>query len=193
MAKAYVLSESDVRAMKDLFRWYRGGGTGKSQRPPPLRRPPREGAKAELIGAFAIIKGGVPGSLMNDSIGNWLTDPLFTPGVLEKDATASTFTAGALLVNPSGSAALEGGALAVVNVINPSLTDFQAVAGGVLMPGTLADENGVKSFIISWPDLRGLPGYAKGTASGVDDTSLQIPFHSGGEETFKLDAADCAG
>jgi len=55
MAKAYVLSEADVRAMKDLFRWYRGGGTGKSQRPPPLRRPPRGGSQtASIAGSLAV-------------------------------------------------------------------------------------------------------------------------------------------
>ena len=97
------------------------------------------------------------------------------------------------------------GELYAVDVINPSYTDFIGEGDGVMVCGSVIrwtqtetieeveTEVEKEAFLLPWPDFRALPGYAIGTApEGDDDEDLQIIFHSGGEDSFKLDSEDCA-
>lgn len=117
MAKNFVLNESDVTFLRKLKREWRG----TQNRLPGPRRTRRfnrgsKNAKAQVAGALAIIKGTVPASSDIDVSGNLVIscDPptgkkVVDSGILTADFTDTTFTAGALMVNPDGTAVVLGG------------------------------------------------------------------------------------
>jgi len=161
------------------------------------------GGSASVEGALAIIKGTVPAASGITVTGTLTeTSDVGSPGKLAVTATADTFTAGALLVTPNfagdeSNPIFKNGELRAVAVLNPSYTSFIGEGVGVMVAGSLLriteEGESVEYFVLPWPDHRGLPGYAKGTApTGDDDADLQIIYHSGGEESFKLDSEDCA-
>lgn len=83
--------------------------------------------------------------------------------------------------------------------VNRSKTDIRASASEpILVTGyeqVIVQGSTYRLFIITdVMDFRALPGFEVGTApTGDDDPDLQIPYHSGGENHFKLDSQDCAG
>lgn len=177
-------------------------GSGATAR---VRVNPRGGGGGRIEGAIAIIKGTVPKSSGIDVTGT-LTESseVGDYGLLAVSATEDTFTAGALLVHPQNGKYLpifRNGALRAVDVLNPAYTDFIGEGDGVAVCGTLLrwteivseEEVEKEAFLLPWPDFRAMPGYAIGTEpTGDDDEDLQIIYHSGGEDHFKLDSEDCA-
>lgn len=151
-------------------------------------------AKAELIGATAIIVGTVPAASDIDATGP-ITEgqQVATFGELDPISTANTITAGALLVNPDGTALYKDGSLYVVKAINPSYTAFEDSGTGVGVSGTLADINGEEVFVLPWNDLRAMPNHQTGTAPlGGDDPDMQVIFHQGGEDNYQASPTnDC--
>lgn len=84
--------------------------------------------------------------------------------------------------------------------INLSKTDIRASkAEPVLVTGfrysLLIEGTRHEWFVISnVMDFRALPGFLKGDEPvSTDDPDLQIPYHSGGDNSFTLDSTDCAG
>jgi hypothetical protein len=83
-------------------------------------------------------------------------------------------------------------------VINLSMTEIRASqTAPVLLAGHLQEFGGVTDeeevfeevFVVSSVmDFRALPNFSKGTDP---ETDLQIPYHAGGDEDFKLDSEDC--
>lgn len=143
-------------------------------------------AKAELIGAFAIIKGTAKGTTGIDTSGDLTAGggkQVATIQPLTAVATSTQFLQGALLVNPSGKAVVVDGSIVVVDAINPSETDFAAGGDGIMMPGVLTDENGVRSFVISWPDFKGGPGHNR--------LEAQAWYHGIGKDTYELGHGEC--
>jgi len=78
-----------------------------------------------------------------------------------------------------------------VEVFNLSQTTYRGSSDNpVAIVCNLIDEIYV---IASDKDLTSLPGFVVGTApTGDTDSDLQIPFHSGGDEDFKLDSRECS-
>ena len=147
---------------------------------------------------------------------------LFTPVRLEKDfdKVNHTFTEGALLLDYEGRPVIEPDpefiptfpgeppplVLAVRDVMVSGATGFKGFGEGLkstaiiiqeeyLPLGALPGEERKRELaIVTWDENRGHETFVKGVqATGVDDPDLQILFHSGGENVFKLSSADCAG
>lgn len=125
---------------------------------------------------LAVIIGTVPKSTGFADFVNTST-PMLTPGILE---------GGAYLVSSLDGIPYSDTPL---DAVNPSATDFVSGDPPVAVLGVVHDNR----FVIAWPDFRAMPGYVEGDAPvGDDDEDLQIIYHSGGEDHFKLDSEDCA-
>ena len=221
MAKLYALTETDLQTIKQMVAWYRSGGSGKSGRPVPTRRRQLAPGGPSVLGSIAAIALDVPaltftGSLTSPTfkvtpglIGtpDVASFPLSAGGVLldweREDQTGGGYEGSPYLPAfttwaPVWEEVAGIPRLAVRAVYNSSPTEIRgSVADPVICQGREESKTvggaSHKMFIVeNVMDLRGLPGYAKGTApTAGDDPDLQIPYHSGGDKDFKLDSVEC--
>lgn len=154
-------------------------------------------------GALAIVKGTVPKSSGIDTSGDLVVNSntgksVFTPGKLEVEPPnpATTFDSGAMMVYPTGEAIVVNGSLQIFNVMNPSRSEYSGNGESIVEGSLVTDAEGVEWFCISWDDDSRSEGHLKGaTPAGgsTDDPDLQIKYHSGGDDNYKVASAPCGG
>jgi len=210
MAKLYALTEADRRTQMRMLRWFNSGGSGKSGRPTPTRRRQLTPGTVSAKGSTAMLIADVPAATIDGAaftstpgkgaddaahILRWkldtAADPPETIHPMEDLEPAEE-------VDPDAPPPVPPATPSFIPVtrapINHSKTIIRASPGEpILVSGVLERRDDKEVFVISSVmDLRALPGFAVGTAPTTgDDALLQIPFHSGGAEDFKLDSADC--
>jgi len=219
MAKLYALSEADKRKLDRMIAWFSAGGGGKSGRPVPTRRRRLAPGSAAAIGSTAMLVDDVPAATLDGAaytatpgkgaddaahIMRWAIDgnkKTIHPMVdLERAEEVDPDTPPPESPStPPGSPSppqLPGSppASGFINVtrapINYSKTEIRASAAEpILVSGFLEKRGDEEVFVITnVMDFRALPNFSKGTDPESD---LQIPYHAGGDEDFKLDSEDC--
>jgi hypothetical protein len=80
--------------------------------------------------------------------------------------------------------------IGILDAYNGSRT---AIGSGVVMYGFISEVGVDDTRFICMPfDMRSLPGFVAGSVpGGSDDPDMQVPYHSGGQQHFKLDSEDC--
>lgn len=164
------------------------------------------GARAELVGALAIIKGTVPASSAIDTSSPTsgtgaarVGASVVTEGRLTKSATDTAFTSGALLVNLDGTAIVEDDptftgsgtpdkVLAVRDVLNPGYTSFIGEGPGIFIAGALAIQDDDEAFVLPTFELRSQPGFVLGSDTEDDAQAL---YHEGGDRDQKVGRDEC--
>ena len=195
MAKLYALSEADKRKLGRMIAWFSAGGGGKSGRPVPTRRRRLAPGSAAAIGSTAMLVDDVPAATIDGAAytakpGKGADDAahIMRWAIDGDDKTIHP------MVDLQAAEEVDPDASGFINVtrapINYSKTEIRASAAEPILVGGFLEKRGDEEVFVvsSVMDFRALPNFLKGTDPGSD---LQIPYHAGGDEDFKLDSEDC--
>ena len=182
---SYVLSENDRRELQKLITWWKGGGAGRSNRAPSLRRRTRGLIKPKDppgVLRHGLVVGGIPAMIIDPAT------EIITPGVTETAVVKLLIwneTEDALIVDPEE---------VPIRARNAS-SHSQVVASAdepVVLTGVVNELEDELIFVILQFDLYTLDGNDFGSpAQNGIDISMKIPFKSGASREYTVDSEAC--